>query len=75
MTTALAPSPTRAVRSATGNVRKLQGQLQHAWEVYVAQVKRAEAEYMERVKRATDAFSTADAPATPVNGEAPVSAA
>lgn len=57
MTTAIAPTPIRAIRGATQNVRKLQSGLQHAWDVYVAQMKRAEAEYVERVKKATEEFT------------------
>ena len=57
MTTALAPTPSGAIRGLTSDVRNVDAALQRAREIYFSQLKRAAAEYFERVRRATAGLS------------------
>jgi hypothetical protein len=57
VTTALAPTPGRAIRGLTSDVRNVQAALQRAWDIYCSQQARSAAEYHERVRRATAGLS------------------
>jgi hypothetical protein len=60
----------KAVKGITSTVRQHLDAVERAREIYLAQIKRAESEYFDRIKHATalisgDAGETAAPPATP----------
>jgi exonuclease VII large subunit len=65
MTTALTPTPTRAIRALTDNGRRLEAKLQNARNIWLAAMKRAEADYIARVRDAVEALAAEErAPAS-----------
>jgi hypothetical protein len=61
MTSAIA----KQVKGATSNVKTHMEVFDRAREIYVAQMKRAEADYFDRIKRATKALASGDEPEVP----------
>jgi hypothetical protein len=61
MTSAIA----KVVKGATSNVTTHMKVYEHAREIYVAQMRRAEADYFDRIKRATKALASGDEPEAP----------
>ena len=49
--------PSKAVKGSTSLVRQHLDAVERAREIYLASIKRAEAEYFERIKRATEIVS------------------
>lgn len=60
MSTALTKT-SKIVKSATSNVRSHLDVVERAREIYLAQIKRAESDYFDRIKRATAVLTGEDA--------------
>lgn len=56
----------KAIKTATSNVRTISDAFDRAREIYLATIKRAEAEYFERIKHATESITEA-----PIEASAP----
>ncbi len=69
MTTALV-KPSKAIKSITSLVRAHQDAVERARGIYLAQIKRAEADYFERIKRITAAMTEDTAPEASGDGAA-----
>lgn len=61
--TAVAPSPARALRSMTSDAQQLRARLQHADDLLISRIARAQAAYIEDVKRAYETIALEQAPA------------
>lgn len=72
MTTAIAKT-SKAVKGITSTVRRHLDEFERAREIYLATIKRAESEYFDRIKRATE-MAIGDAKAPEVTSEAPPAA-
>jgi hypothetical protein len=59
----------KAIKGVTSQVRSHLDAFEHAGDIYLAGMKRLEAEYVERIKKATELLT--GVPAPQVNGEAP----
>jgi hypothetical protein len=62
--------PSKAIKSITSLVRIHQDAIERARSIYLAQIKRAEADYFERIKHITEALTTDTAPAATGDGAA-----
>jgi hypothetical protein len=61
----------KVIKSATDPVREHFDILDRAREIYLSQMKKAEADYFDRLRRATEMLNDAEAAAPPIEQPAP----